>query len=139
MKTKRIIVQLIALLFLLLFAYTAMVKWGDFSNFVKGLERYTPFKPYAGHIAQLVIGSEVIISLLLLFARTRLLGLYASLLIMLAFTGALYYIIYGLQSSYCNCGGFIDILSASQHLWFNWTLIVLAVIGMYWRRNLNFF
>lgn len=140
MKTQRIhttkapLSTGIAYLFLFVFVYTAFEKSVDFQTFVQGMARYEDFKEYAMPLAATVIGSEILVAALLLFERTRLIGLYASLLLMIAFTGALYYITYVLHSSYCNCGGFINTLSATQHLWFNGLLIALAIAGIYLHR-----
>ncbi|MFD2556289.1 MauE/DoxX family redox-associated membrane protein [Sphingobacterium tabacisoli] len=133
-KTKIQLSTGIAYLFLFVFVYTAFEKSVDFQTFVQSMERYAYFKSCAKPIAAVVIGSEILIAALLLFERTRLIGLCASLLLMIAFTGALYYITYVLHSSYCNCGGFINTLSASQHLWFNGLLIALAIAGIYLHR-----
>ena len=124
----------IAYLFLFVFVYTAFEKSVDFQTFVQSMERHAYFKDYAKPIASIVIGSEILVATLLLFERTRLIGLYASFLLMIAFTIALYYITYVLHSSYCNCGGFINTLSATQHLWFNGLLIALAIAGIYLHR-----
>lgn len=133
-KTKTQLSAGIAYLFLFVFVYTAFEKSVDFQTFVQSMTRYEHFKDYAKPIAAIVICSEILVATLLLFERTRLIGLYASLLLMIAFTGALYYITYVLHSSYCNCGGFINTLSASQHLWFNGLLIALAATGIYLSR-----
>ncbi len=75
--------------------------------------------------------AEIIISGLLMFDKTQLLGFRASLILMLLFT--LYTLLVLLKvfgRMPCSCGGVIENLSWSQHLVFNLFYVGVALAGM---------
>lgn len=85
-KDRHVIVQIICYLYVLLFVYTAISKLLDFENFGIQLAQSPLLSAYAGLIAPSVIIVELLIVLLLCFKATRLIGLYASFFLMIAFT-----------------------------------------------------
>lgn len=129
-RAKEIIIDGISYLFIFLFIYTAYSKGMDHSGFSKSLSRYGMIEKYAKPIAWLVIASEVFVSSLLLFPRTRRLGLIASLILMLSFTISLLIMAFTMDTQFCSCGGVLNSMGAKEHIWFNIGFIALAIIGV---------
>jgi hypothetical protein len=129
-KTKEIIVDIISYLFIFLFIYTAYSKGTDYATFANSLSRYTIMENYADQIAWLVIAAEVFVSGLLLFPKTRKLGLIASLILMLSFTVALLIMVFTMDTQFCSCGGVLNSMGAKEHIWFNTGFIALSIIGV---------
>ena len=127
---KNTIVELISSLLMFLFLYTALSKLLEFDKFKYQIGQ----SPFITHISWLVIWSiplaEIITSILLIFKRTRLAGLYLSFFLMLLFTG--YVFIMLRYSSYlpCSCGGVLSIMSWKQHLIFNLSFTGLSLAGI---------
>ncbi|WP_443147272.1 MauE/DoxX family redox-associated membrane protein [Pedobacter sp. GR22-6] len=132
---KGIIVDIISAIFIGLFIYTASDKLFTIQGFIKfinGLE-FLNFAPAI--IAWSIPVIEILISLLLLFPRTRFIGLLASGILMIAFTGYLVYMKMTVEHLPCHCGGAISKLSWVQHIWFNILLIVIAGLGILLHRS----
>jgi hypothetical protein len=125
------IVQAISYLHILLFVYAAVSKLLDFENFRVQLAQSPLLSAYAGLIAPTVILSELFISCLLSFRTTRLVGLYASYLLMVSFTAYIYLIINYSEFIPCSCGGIIEKLSWTEHLVFNCVFALLAFLAIF--------
>jgi putative oxidoreductase len=117
---------------ILLFAYTASSKLLDFNQFK--VEMYGQTLPH--EVATLLIwllpGMEMLVSLLLLFEKTRLAGFYASGVLMAVFTGYISLVLLNYFSRVpCSCGGVIKALGWKLHLVFNLLFLLLSVAGIY--------
>ncbi len=127
---KNTIVELISALLVFLFIYASLSKLLDFEKFKYQISQ----SPFITHISWLVIWSippgEIMISIFLLFKRTRLAGLYLSFLLMLLFTGYIFIMLE--YSSYlpCSCGGVLSIMSWKQHFIFNLAFTGLSLAGI---------
>ena len=127
---KNTIVELISALLLVLFLYTALSKLLDFDKFKYQISQ----SPFITNISWLVIWSiplaEIIISISLIFKRTRLAGLYLSFFLLLLFTGYIFIMLR--YSSYlpCSCGGVLSIMSWKQHFIFNLAFTGLSLAGI---------
>jgi hypothetical protein len=129
-KDRHVIVQIICYLYILLFVYTAISKLLDFENFGIQLAQSPLLSAYAGFIAPSVIITELLIVLLLCVKTTRLMGLYASLFLMVAFTVYIYLILNYIDFIPCSCGGIIEELGWAEHLVFNIGFIALALVAI---------
>ncbi|WP_316819264.1 MauE/DoxX family redox-associated membrane protein [Pedobacter nyackensis] len=129
-KTKKIIVDVIAYLFIALFIYTAASKIMTYREFETVLHRSVLIGNYSSIIAWLIPTVEIIISTLLLIPLTKRIGLIASLGLMTVFTLYLIYMINSGSKLSCTCGGFVSSLSWKAHIWFNISFIILALIGI---------
>lgn len=128
-KAKTITVDIICILFILLFIYAAVSKLLDYENFKAQLGRSTLLSRFWNWI-WIVPTVEILIAILLPIPKTRLLGLYGSFSLMTMFT---VYIIAILQFSEfipCSCGGVLQKMSWTEHLWFNVIFILLAFTGI---------
>ncbi len=127
---KSIIIEIISSLLIILFIYTALSKLSNYNNFTAQLSKSPFITSYATSIAWSIPAVEIAISLLLVFSKTRLLGLYASFFLMSLFTA---YLIIMLNFSYyipCSCGGVLQYLSWNEHIVFNSFFIVIAGTGV---------
>jgi hypothetical protein len=120
----------ISLLLIFLFAYTGSSKLLDSKGFAAVLSTIPLIGRGAGIVAILLPLAELLIVLLLLFEKTRLTGLYASLALLLLFTVYLVYMVLAVPHLPCSCGGVISSMSWKQHVVFNVVFIVLTVIGI---------
>ncbi|MBS0027215.1 DoxX family protein [Chitinophaga sp. 22321] len=121
---------IIGYFFVLLFCYAAVSKLLDFENFQLQLAQSPLLSAYAGFISYAVISIEFIISLLLCFPQTRVVGLYASLSLMSGFTIYIYLILNYSDFIPCSCGGILEKLGWTEHLIFNTICVILVVAGI---------
>ncbi len=82
--------------------------------------------------------TEIAVVLLLLFSRTRIPGLVASLFLLLLFTGYIAVMLVGDYDLPCQCGGVVSKLSWPQHLVFNCLFIGINAYALYAEKNQRF-
>lgn len=131
MKMKKIIYHIVIVLLLLLWIPVALDKIIDFSSFKSGILR----QPISKEIAYIAIYTLPILEtgtiFLLLINRYRQLGFLLSSLLMAIFT---FYVGLALIGTWeklpCGCGSVISGLSWSEHFWFNFTFLLISIIGM---------
>ena len=132
------IVDFISMLFILLFIYAASSKLMDFENFRVQLGQSPLLRLYSKSISLFIPVIEVAISLLLITAKFRLIGLYASFTLMIMFTAYIIAITRFSDNIPCSCGGVLQNMSWNQHLIFNIIFDVFAVIGIFLYRLKDF-
>lgn len=113
--------------FVLLFVYAAISKLITFEAFQVQLTQSPLLSAYATTIAYLVITVELIIALLIPIKTTKLIGLYLSYGLMVAFTIYIYLISNYSDFIPCSCGGILEKMGWREHLWFN---IIVCVLGL---------
>ncbi|MBA6153093.1 MauE/DoxX family redox-associated membrane protein [Gelidibacter maritimus] len=132
---------MVSLLFVLLFVYAAVSKLLDFKTFQIQLGQATLLRPVAGWLSWVVVVTELLIASLLCFVKTRLLGLYMSLFLMILFTVYIVIILNSAANTPCSCGGVLQALGWKDHLIFNSFFFLIALIGILIQRkqkyNLN--
>lgn len=127
---KKTIIGTISILFLVLFVYTASSKLLDLGLFELRLGRMPYIAPYASLLSWSVPLLELVIAGLLLIPKLRIIGLYASGILLTLFT---IYIIAVLQFSDdipCSCGGVLAALRWDDHIVFNAICMVLALTAI---------
>ena len=111
--------------------YAAASKLMDYQRFAFQMDA----QPFDNRFTPLLVFGlpfvEFLIAAMLIFKRTMQAGLWASLILMLVFTG---YIIL-VKARYfekipCSCGGVISSLSWTQHLFFNLFFVLISVVGI---------
>lgn len=122
------IVEIITLLFVLLFVYTGVYKIIDFQNFRAVIGQSPMITRYAPVLAVVIPAAELIISALLLIPRYRLIGLCAGFVLMLLFTFYISILLNLNAHLPCSCGGIIEDMNWHQHLVFN---IVFLLLGLW--------
>ncbi len=127
---RKIVVDIAAFSYILLFVYAALTKLLDYQKFVVQLGQSPMLTDFARFLAWSIPGVEMLISLLLIFQTTRLTGFYAAFSLMTMFTT--YIVLASRFSDYvpCSCGGIIQNMSWAQHLIFNLVFLLLVVIAI---------
>ena len=128
---RSLITELVIGSLILLYIYTASSKLLDFGSFRHVLSR----SPLIGNIAPVVAWilptAEILISLLLILPQTRRIGLWCSFVLMLAFTGYVGYMLAFTPHLPCSCGGVLKQMTWKQHLVFNITYSIIALLGIW--------
>lgn len=128
---RKIIIEIISSLLILLFLYASVSKWLAFKTFIGEMNN----QPFPNWMTPFLVWSipfiEVLIAIGLIFEKTRVQSFYASLTLMLAFT--IYTVAILLQAfKYipCSCGGVIRKLTWPQHLFFNLFFVGISILGI---------
>ncbi|WP_312322501.1 MauE/DoxX family redox-associated membrane protein [Soonwooa sp.] len=129
-KISSILPVAISYFFVLLFCYAGISKILDFENFQVQIAQSPLLSTYAGFISYATIISEMMIVALLIIPKTRLIGLYASLGLMSAFTIYIYLILEYSEFVPCSCGGILENMGWRQHLFFNISCAFLAILSV---------
>lgn len=135
--TRKIAVDIVVFLYILLFVYAALTKLLDYQKFVVQLGQSPILTDYAQVLAVVVPFIELGISLMLIFPKTRLKGLYAAFGLMVMFTT--YIVLASWFSDYvpCSCGGVLEGMTWTQHLIFNAAFVLLALFGILFHSNVR--
>jgi hypothetical protein len=138
---KDFLVETIVALLVLLFAYTSLSKLLEHDKFIfqMRLSHAPIIKQMAAFLSWFLPIVEIAIAVLLTASRTRLMGLYGSLALLVVFEGYIGAMLLSGQPLPCTCGGVISKLSWKGHLVFNLAFIVLAGIATIriWRSNIT--
>ena len=128
---RKIIIELISSLLILLFLYASLSKWLAFKIFIGDMNN----QPFPNWMTPFLVWSippiEALIAVGLIFEKTRVKAFYASFVLMLAFT--IYTVAILLQAfEYipCGCGGVIRNLTWPQHLIFNLFFVGISLLGI---------
>jgi len=127
---RQSIIEIISSLLILLFLYTAFSKLLDFNSFKSVLSKSPLIGGKAWLVALALPITEVLVSVLLFFPRTRLWGLYGSFGLMTIFTLYLAYMILFAANLPCSCGGVLKQMNWNQHLIFNIFFQLLSLTGV---------
>jgi len=133
---KQAPLELLSALLMLLFLYASSSKFLAFHRFIGEMNNqplpnsWTPFLVWAIPL------TEIGISLALLMERTRLVGFWASMVLMTLFTIYTSIILLHFFSYVpCSCGGVIEKLTWKQHLIFNLFFVGIAITGIVLQRK----
>jgi uncharacterized membrane protein YphA (DoxX/SURF4 family) len=126
---KRTIPSIVALLFVVLFLYTGISKLMDYTVFKEQIATSPILAPIAPFVAWALPLTEFAVAVLLFIPAWRLWGLYASFVLMLAFTGYIVAILNFSKELPCSCGGVLQEMSWQQHLVFNIVFTILGIVG----------
>lgn len=129
------IVETIIFLYAVLFLYTGITKLTEYEIFRENVAESPILAPIATPIAWGLPWMEFAITMMILIPRWRLKGLYATLILMVAFTAYIICILLFDKNLPCSCGGIIEQLSWTQHLVFNIAFILLAILGIALQRR----
>lgn len=127
---KNLTVELICLLYVSLFVYTAVSKLLDFENFRVQLGQSPILSAFASWITWSVPLIELLIAAMLLVSKYRISGLYFGLCLMTMFTVYIFIILHYSSFVPCSCGGILEKMSWNVHLFFNGVFILLAILAI---------
>ncbi|MBU2903477.1 hypothetical protein KO529_01665 [Arenibacter algicola] len=137
LKYRETILMVISLMFIVLFAYTGLTKLLVHNLFYDSILN----SPVLGGRTMATLASwtlplsELAVALLLIWKKTRLIGFYGVLGLMLLFTGYTVAIVFFAPYRPCSCGGIISLLSWEQHLVLNAILLLLALLAIWFSRK----
>ena len=136
-KYNGIIIEIISVLFIVLFVYAGLTKLMEGDRFFNNLNN-SPILPSDTTAYILSWGIpilEIVVASFVAWPRTRLKGLYGALGLMILFTLYVAGIVFFSPYTPCSCGGVITLLSWPQHLVFNVSLVILALAAIRLYRN----
>ncbi|MBB4804560.1 putative membrane protein YphA (DoxX/SURF4 family) [Flavobacterium nitrogenifigens] len=136
-QIRNIIIEIICMLFVLLFVYAAVSKILDFENFQVQLGQSPLLSAYARWVSYMVPIIEITIAILLCIPRLRLFGLFAAFSLMVMFTSYIFIILHFSSFVPCSCGGVLAKMSWNAHLAFNILFVFLAAGAIVLRRGSN--
>lgn len=128
---RKIILEVICFLFVLLFLYAAFTKLLDYQKFTVQVGQSPLLTGFGDTIPWLVISVEILVAGMLMIPRTRLVALFASFSLMTMFTAYIVAILNFSPYVPCSCGGVLEKLGWTEHLIFNGVFVVLAVAGVF--------
>jgi len=128
---RKIIIEIISSLLILLFLYASVSKWLSFKTFIGEMNN----QPFPNWMTPFLVWSipfiEVLIAVGLIFEKTRVQSLYASFFLMLAFTiYTVVILLHAFKYIPCSCGGVIRKLTWPQHLFFNLFFVGISILGI---------
>jgi putative oxidoreductase len=128
---RKIIIELISSLLILLFLYASVSKWLAWRTFIGDMNNQ-PFPNWMTPILVWTIPTvEVLIAVALIFEKARVKAFYASLFLMSAFTIYTVAILFhAFRYIPCSCGGVIRKLTWPQHLFFNLFFVGISILGI---------
>ena len=129
------IIEIIAILFMILFLYTGISKLMEYPVFKEQIATSPVLKPFASVITWALPLTEFIVAVLLFIPRFRLKGFYAALVLMVVFTSYIIAILSFSEHLPCSCGGVLESLSWKAHLIFNSVFIILSLTGILLERQ----
>ncbi|RPD41115.1 MauE/DoxX family redox-associated membrane protein [Chitinophaga barathri] len=129
-KFNKVIVEVIVGILLIVWLHTSISKLMDFSSLKIQMSQSPVFYKFTTLAAIAGPGLEILLSILLIFKRTRLLGFIGSFLLMVFFTWYVSYLMVTMPNLPCNCGGIVGWLNWPQHLALNIFLTVISAIGI---------
>ncbi|WP_281228063.1 MauE/DoxX family redox-associated membrane protein [Flavobacterium aquiphilum] len=118
-------------LHVLVFTYAAASKLFDYQNFQIQLSQSPLISAFVVYVSWSVPLLELLISALLIFPKTRTIGLYACYFFMVMFTAYIFIILNYSSFVPCSCGGILEKMNWTEHLIFNSVLVILALIALY--------
>ena len=121
--------EVISSLFILLFAYTACSKLMELDRFYLVLSESPLISNYADVLYWIVPLTELVAAFMLLFPKSRKMGLLLSLVLMVLFTVYVAGMLGFSPTLPCSCGGVISGLGWTEHLYLNIGLTAIAFAG----------
>lgn len=127
---KKILIEIVSLLYVVLFIYAAVSKLIDFENFKVQLGQSPLLSAFAVPVAIGVPVLEILIAVMLLLPKLKLYGLLSGFSLMVMFTAYIYIILNFSQFIPCSCGGVLEKMTWNQHLIFNIAFVLLAGLSI---------
>lgn len=127
---RRIVIEGISCLLVLLFVYAAVSKLLDYQKFTIQIGQSPVLSGVATVVAPLVIAIELMVAIGIMTSGLRLLALYAAFSLMVMFTVYIIIIIHYSPYVPCSCGGVLEDLGWNDHLVFNVAFTLLCIVAI---------
>jgi putative oxidoreductase len=139
MSRRQVLIECISTLLIMLFLYASVSKFLDFETFIDEMNNQPLPNSWTPFLVWSIPCTEIAVALALMIERTRLVALYASLILMSLFTiYTITILLHFFRYVPCSCGGVIKKLTWPQHLVFNLFFVALAVSGIILQRRKYF-
>jgi hypothetical protein len=129
---NKILPQIALFLLILLWVYAAASKLIDYPRFERQMQRQALLPFMKSLLIYLLPWSELMLAGMLCFEKTQKIGLISSLILLFTFTS---YIVLALTNSLgkypCSCGGILEHMGWTAHLFFNLFFLGLTFIIIY--------
>ncbi|MGN7720250.1 MauE/DoxX family redox-associated membrane protein [Chitinophaga sp. 22620] len=135
--TRKIALEGIVAILVVLWIYTGISKLGEQFNFMYQLRKQSLFVDYAVFLSYAVPVVELMTAILLVIRKTRIIGLWVSFFLMFSFTLYVALVLSFSKQLPCQCGGIIDTLNWEQHLILNIILTILIILGLLLAKRIN--
>lgn len=136
MFKRQVLQECISALLIMLFLYASLSKFLDFHTFIGEMNNQPLPNSWTPFLVWFIPCSEMLMCIALLFERTRLIGLYASLFFMSLFTIYSLFIVFNFFGRIpCSCGGVIKRLTWNQHIVLNLFFVALSISGIVLQRR----
>ena len=134
-QPRRLYIEIVVAIYVLLFLYTAIMKLKDLSFFIGSMYHTPVLRPYATLLAGMIPAMEIAIAILLIIPRTRYYGLLTGTGLMGIFTLYVTFILTTMEELPCSCGGVLQELNWKEHLVFNSVFLLAGVLACYWNKQ----
>jgi len=134
---KKIFVEVISIISIILFLYTVISKLAEYSVFREQIALSPILEPFADVLTWLLPLVEFLIIILLLLPKWKLYGLYAACTLMVLFSMYILVLFKMDEKLPCSCGGIIEQLPRTQHLILNIGLALLQAIGIKFQKQIE--
>ena len=132
---KKTISTVLIILLVIMWVYSGISKYQEFERFGIELNRSPYLHQMSKAISYLLPLGELLLACLLIPARTRLVGLYLSLFLMVFFTVYIYAMLNYSYYISCGCMGLFEKLSWEEHLSFNMMACLLCIVAILLHRS----
>ncbi len=127
---RKVLTEIICLLFILLFVYAAVAKLLDFERFKVHIAQSPLLTDFSGIVAVFIPVLETVVGILLAIPKYRIAGLMCSFGLMTMFTVYILAILELDENIPCSCGGVLQSLGWTEHLVFNIVFVLLSLAGL---------
>lgn len=128
---KTTLIDIVSFLLIVLFVYTASSKIRDFRTFNFQMHYYPWIKQFGGILSIGIPAVELALSALLLLPKTKVIGMWSSIVLLCIFTIYLILMVsFEGKNLPCSCGGVISKLSWKQHIVFNLFFITVTWVSL---------
>lgn len=129
-KAIKIVIEAIVAILIVVWLHTGISKLIEYKAFRIQMFQSQLFHNYAAFITFAAPILEIIIAAMLIFKKTRMLGMIGSFLLMIFFTWYVIYLMIYVPNLPCSCGGIVSFLTWPQHLALNIFLTLLSLTGI---------
>lgn len=127
---KNIYIEVVIYAHVLLFLYAGIYKLLDYRFFAEQLRLSPIIGIWNNLFAWLVPATEIVIVLLLLWHRTKTIGLYAATGLMFLFTAYIFFLLNFSPMVPCSCGGILSTMGWKEHLYMNAGFVLAGVVAI---------
>lgn len=128
--TRKITLEIIAFLFVLLFVYAAGSKLLDMEKFRVVISKSPLLYPITGLVAIAIPLFEILIAILMAIPRFRYVGMLGAFSLMIIFTAYIFAILQFSENIPCSCGGVLQSMGWKEHLAFNIVFTLIGLLGV---------